>query len=46
MGLGGQGAEISKNIILAGPLKVTIYDQQKAVISDLEHNCFITEKDV
>ena len=45
-GLRGLGEEIAKNIILAGPKIVTLYDNNKAKINDLTANFFITEKDV
>jgi len=42
----GLGIEIAKNIILAGPRSVTIFDDKKASINDLTANFYITEKDV
>jgi len=42
----GLGIEIAKNIILAGPRAVTIFDDKKASINDLTANFYITEKDV
>ena len=45
-GLRGLGEEIAKNIILAGPKTVTLYDSNKAKINDLSANFYITEKDV
>ena len=45
-GLRGLGEEIAKNIILAGPKTVTLYDSNKAKINDLTANFYINEKDV
>lgn len=45
-GLRGVGIEIAKNIILAGPNKITIFDNNKAEINDLTANFFLSEKDV
>ena len=45
-GLGGLGIEIAKNIILAGPQKVSIYDDKKIVIKDIGSNFYINEKDL
>ena len=45
-GIRGLGIEISKNIILAGPQKVTIFDNNKITIEDLGSNFFLEEKDI
>lgn len=45
-GMRGLGIEIAKNIILAGPKKVTIYDSNICKISDLTSNFYITKNDV
>ena len=45
-GLGGLGIEISKNIILSGPEKVTIYDNKKVKLDDLGTNFYLSEKDI
>jgi ubiquitin-activating enzyme E1 len=45
-GLRGLGIEISKNIILAGPEKVTIFDDNKITNEDLCSNFYIEEKDI
>ena len=45
-GLGGLGVEISKNIILSGPEKVTIYDKKKVKLEDLASNFYLNEKDI
>ena len=45
-GIRGLGIEISKNIILAGPEKVTIFDENKITKEDLGSNFFIEEKDI
>ena len=45
-GMRGIGVEIAKNILLAGPRKVTIYDMNKSTINDLTSNFYIKEKDV
>ena len=43
-GLRGLGIEISKNIILAGPEKVTIFDNNKITKNDFCSNFYIDEK--
>jgi ubiquitin-activating enzyme E1 len=45
-GLRGLGIEISKNIILAGPERVTIFDDNKITREDLGSNFYIEEKDI
>ncbi len=45
-GMRGLGIEIAKNIILAGPNKVTIFDQNIVKISDLTANFYLTKEDV
>ena len=45
-GLRGFGLEIAKNIILAGPKQVTLYDNSICSINDLNSNFFIEEKDI
>ena len=44
--IGGLGIEIAKNIILAGPKNVTIFDDKKIKIEDIGSNFYITEKDL
>jgi len=45
-GLRGVGFEVAKNLILAGPRKVTLYDENICEINDLSSNFYITEEDV
>ena len=45
-GLRGLGIEISKNIILAGPERVTIFDDNKITIEDLGSNFYIEEENI
>ena len=45
-GIRGLGIEISKNIILAGPERVTIFDDSKITRDDLCSNFYIDEKDI
>lgn len=45
-GLRGLGAEIAKNLILAGPAKVTLHDPEIIQISDLNSNFFLQEEHV
>ena len=45
-GMRGVGIEVAKNIILAGPNKVTIFDNNEAKINDLTSNFYLNEKDV
>ena len=46
IGLRGLGIEISKNIILSGIKKITLFDDNLCSINDLSSNFFITEEDV
>ena len=46
LGLGGVGLELAKNLILAGPKSVTIYDPAALTQRDLEYNFYASEKDV
>ena len=45
-GLGGAGAEIAKNAILAGMKTVDLHDDTPAQWSDLSSNFYLTEEDV
>ena len=45
-GVRGLGLEISKNIILAGPKKVTILDNNKIVFKDLGTNFYLKDNDI
>ena len=45
-GLRGLGAEITKNIVLAGPKKVTLFDPNISQINDLTSNFFLTKEDI
>jgi ubiquitin-activating enzyme E1 len=46
MGLRGLGVEIAKNLILAGPKSVHIYDPTETKIADLGANFYLTEEHV
>ena len=46
IGLRGLGVEIAKNIILAGPKKVSLFDPEISKMNDLYSNCFLSEEDV
>ena len=46
VGLRGVGVETAKNLILAGPGAVTLWDNHPANIKDLGSNFFLTETDV
>ena len=46
IGLRGLGIEVAKNLILAGPKEVTIYDPNKCTINDLGSNFYLSEKDI
>lgn len=46
VGLRGLGVETAKNIILAGPHEVQLYDPEKVTINDLGSNFYLTEEDV
>ena len=41
VGMGGLGLETAKNLILAGPKKVTLWDSRPATESDLEYNYYL-----
>lgn len=45
-GLSGVGIEVAKNLILAGPKSVTIFDEQIVKLSDLGSNFYLQEKHV
>ncbi len=45
-GIRGLGIEIAKNIILAGPEKVTIFDENNITTQDLCSNFYSEEKDI
>lgn len=45
-GIRGLGLEISKNIILAGPKKVSILDNNKILVKDLGTNFYLKEDDI
>lgn len=45
-GMGGLGAEIAKNVALAGVGQLVIQDTRSATYEDLSTNFFLTEKDV
>ena len=46
VGLRGLGIEIAKNIILAGPNKISVFDPEPAKINDLGSNFYLSEEDV
>jgi ubiquitin-activating enzyme E1 len=46
VGLKGLGVETAKNLILAGPHSVTLYDQQPTVVEDLGANFYLKEEHV
>jgi ubiquitin-activating enzyme E1 len=41
VGMRGLGIEVAKNLILAGPRSVTIYDPQVTSINDLGANFYL-----
>uniref|UniRef100_A0A453HS27 THIF-type NAD/FAD binding fold domain-containing protein n=1 Tax=Aegilops tauschii subsp. strangulata TaxID=200361 RepID=A0A453HS27_AEGTS len=45
-GLQGLGAEIAKNLVLAGVKSVTLHDDGNVELWDLSSNFFLSEKDV
>jgi molybdopterin/thiamine biosynthesis adenylyltransferase len=45
-GLGPLGAEVAKNIVLAGLLRLTLFDNEKTRVQDLGGQFFLTELDV
>lgn len=42
----GLGIEIAKNLVLAGPGSITIYDPEFVTVSDLGSNFYTTHKNV
>ena len=46
VGLRGLGAEVAKNLILAGPKSVSIYDPDLVQLNDLGSNFYCEEKHV
>ena len=46
IGAGGVGAEAAKNLILAGPRSVTLYDRAPVEVADLGSNCFLRAEHV
>ena len=46
VGMRGLGVETAKNLILAGPKSVTLYDPTTVAIGDLSANFYIAEGDV
>jgi len=45
-GIRGLGVEVAKNIILAGPKSVTLYDRDMVLLSDLGSNPYVGESDI
>ncbi|KAJ3682852.1 hypothetical protein LUZ60_013079 [Juncus effusus] len=45
-GLNGLGAEIAKNLVLAGVKSVTLHDTEKVEMWDLSSNFFFSEEDI
>ena len=46
IGLSGVGIEVAKNLILAGPKSLTIFDPTKLTLRDLEFNFYANEKHI
>ena len=46
VGMRGLGVECAKNLILAGPASVTLYDPNPVQWGDLSANFYLHEKDV
>ena len=46
VGMRGLGVEVAKNLILAGPKSVSIYDPDIVEINDLGANFYLEEKQV
>lgn len=46
LGARGVGVEAAKNLILAGPRSVTLYDRTPVSISDFGANCFLREEHI
>ena len=46
VGMKGLGVECAKNLILAGPHSVTLYDPHPVQWGDLSSNFYLSEKDV
>lgn len=41
LGLSGVGLETAKNLILAGPKSITVFDQALITPGDLEYNYYV-----
>ena len=46
IGQRGLGVEVAKNIIVSGPLKVSIFDPTPVEITDMGSNFYLNEKDI
>ena len=46
IGMRGLGVEITKNLCLAGPQSVTIYDPTEVTMNDMGANFYISQADV
>lgn len=46
LNLRGLGIEIAKNIILAGPNKVSVFDPELVSINDLGANFYLSNEDI
>lgn len=46
VGMSGLGLETTKNLILAGPKSVTLFDKRQVSKADLEYNYYLKEEDL
>ena len=46
IGARGTGFEVAKNLILAGPKEIVIYDPGRVELKDLGSNFYLSEEDV
>ena len=46
VGLDGLGVEVAKNLVLAGPRSVTLWDDAPCALADLSSQFFLSEDDV
>ena len=46
IGLSGVGLELSKNVTLAGPKSITIWDPRHSTQKDLEWNYYLTQNEI
>ena len=46
IGMSGVGLELAKNVILAGPKSVCVWDTRQCAQQDLEWNYYLTKEEI